>query len=662
MRFLFTFFLFTFSLSSISLFSQRAPMKFGKIQSEDLQMTVYKSDTSASAVILGEYGELEFFYLDDDVGYRFKKHVRIKILDRTGFEEGDIAITYYSKNRFEKIYNIKARVFAPDGSSTDLNKNDIFDEQVNDYWSRKRFSCPNLQIGSVIDYKYETESKGIFQLPTWYFQSDIPVRWSEFRTEIPEWYNYTNITQGRPLDINEVDVQARNFLISSTFGGTGNLTSVKVNQTRMVMKDVPAMKEESYVTTMHDYYARIRFQLSSVFYPNGTYTDVTNTWNDLAIGLMESGNFGLQFSKKRNYGDLWQAVESMVPIDGTPTEKAAAIHNFLFSNIEVNNIRSIYTKDKLNDCFKQKSARASEMNLMMIALLREAGVEVNPVLISTRSNGKPTPLYPLVNQFNHVLALVNLGDKLALIDASNPFLPIGYPAINSLNSIGWAIIGGRPQWIDLPAPSSKDIYFFKFALDQEGVLNGNMSMSYSGYSAVNERRYLKKNPSGDHLKKQIMEAFPDAVLDSMSFENVPNINQALKVRASCKIPGTAMMSGDFMYLTPAILSSFNESPFKLESRQYPVDIPHPFNEKIILNLELPEGYIVEELPESVRMVMPGKSGSFDFRFSQNGSSLQMICKLKINRLRFEVEEYAALRNFFSLVEEKLGEQVVLKKG
>ncbi len=624
-------------------------------------MTVYEPDSSAAAVILGEYGNLEFFYSDDEVGYRFRKHVRIKILNRAGFEEGDIMIPYYSKNRLEKINSIKVKVFAPDGSSTDLNKNDVFDEKINQYWSRKRFTCPNLQVGSVIDYKYDTESKGIFQLPDWYFQSHIPVRWSELRTEIPEWYNYINIAQGRPLDINEVDRQSRNFFVSSKFGGTGNM-EVKVKQTRMVMKDVPALEEEPYITTMDDYYARIRFQLSSVFYPNGGFQEVMNTWGGLAKDLMASSSFGLQFTKKRNYGDLWQAVEAMVPADGTPMEKATVIYDFLLSNIEVSNIRSIYAKDNLDDCFKHKSARAGEMNLMMIALLREAGVEAHPVLISTRTNGKPMPLYPLMDQFNHVLVLANLGDNLTIIDATNPFLPIGYPNINSLNSLGWAVIEGNPQWIEIPAPQAKETYFFKFSVSEDGVLDGTMAMSCTGYNAANERHHLMASPSGNHLKKRLVKEFPDAKVEAIAFENQHDLEQTLKAKAKCKIPGTAVVAGDFMYITPAILSSFSESPFKLEDRQYPVNIPHPLKEQIILNLELPEGYVVEDMPESVRMVMPDGAGSFDFRFSQNGSSLQMICKLHINRLRFEVEEYAALRNFFSLVEEKLGEQIVLKKG
>ena len=137
------------TLFSIAAFSQEMNMKFGKIPKEELAMTTYDLDSSAAAVILGDYGYLEIVFLNEDIGYRFTRHRRIKILNRAGFEKGNISIPYYSKGRQEKVNSIKVRVFAPDGTKSEVAKSEIFDEEVNKYWSRKRFTCPNLQVGSV---------------------------------------------------------------------------------------------------------------------------------------------------------------------------------------------------------------------------------------------------------------------------------------------------------------------------------------------------------------------------------------------------------------------------------------------------------------------------------------------------------------------------------
>lgn len=299
-------------LSSFHLFSQSAPFKFGKVDKDDLNMIRYEADTSAAAVVLGEYGQLEFYFTAEDVGYIFKKMVRIKILSKSGFEHGDIKIPYYHKNKLENITNIKAKVIAPDGSVTDLDRKEIFDEERNEYWSFKRFTCPNLQVGSVIDYQYETKTKFVFQLPTWYFQSSIPVRWSELSMEIPERYQYVRITKGRELDIKEEEMFHRKFLIPSNNGSPGN-ADLRVLQIRMVMKDAPALKKEPFITTMEDYYSSIQFQLASILYPGGAEDEVMGTWDKLYRELITDGSFGKQYTARRNYKELWETARLIHP-------------------------------------------------------------------------------------------------------------------------------------------------------------------------------------------------------------------------------------------------------------------------------------------------------------------------------------------------------------
>lgn len=299
---------------------------------------------------------------------------------------------------------------------------------------------------------------------------------------------------------------------------------------------------------------------------------------------------------------------------------------------------------------------------MLVALLREAGIDAYPILISTRSHGKPIPLYPLMSQFNHVLALVDFGEReTAVIDMSDPFMPIGYPAKNSLNQLGWALIDDNPQWVEMPTPDSKCTCYFQLSLDDKGEMDGSFSVSATGYYAALERKAIDVDPDNSHIKEWIIDEYPDASIDSISIQNQDNLEESWKAKGNCKISGASFASNDFIYVTPITLSYLKESPFKLEDRLFPVDINYAINEQIILNLHLPEGFDVEELPESSIIHLPEDAGMFDYRISQNGNTLQMTCKIKVNKIRFAVEEYPLLRNFFSLIEEKLGEQVVLKK-
>lgn len=632
-------------------------MKFGEIPAADLAMTICDSDSSAAAMVLGDFGWLRFDFITEDIRYIFSRHKRIKIFKRPGYEKGDVLIPFYSADQLQKVYGLKATVYNPDGSETDVDKKEFFTEEVNEHWSRIRFSCPNLQEGSVLEYKYEMSSKYFFELPEWYFQDDIPVRSSELRLEIPEWYSYIFINQGRPLDANERDAKSGDFVLQDN-----SRVKVNINYNRLVMENVPALKEESYITTMSDYYARIRFQLQEVKYPNSVPQQVMSSWPKVAGDLLDMPSFGDQFLKKRNYDEVWEAAQGVLAGAKTTEEKIDALYYFLLSNINCESGNGLFVRKSLNDCFEKKSARSGELNLLIVALLKEAGVEAYPALVSTRSNGSPMQEYPLLDQFNYVMAIAIDGDNSFWLDLANPFRPTGYPAPDALNRQAWLVIKDAPQWVTLVPPTAESTYLISCSLDEQGNMDGSITLSAAGYSAVDERQKLQGEKEEEYFKNYITGYFPDATVDSVTIENKLVSGKPLKIVAGCHLPGLAQVSGDFIYLTPAMMTAFDENPFKLETRTYPVDMPYPIAERIILNLTVPEGYVVEDMPEPVRLSLPDKGAGFQFQLGQNGNQIQMISTLKINKLRYEPEEYAGLRNFFILVAEKFGEQLVLKKG
>ena len=172
------------------------------------------------------------------------------------------------------------------------------------------------------------------------------------------------------------------------------------------------------------------------------------------------------------------------------------------------------------------------MNLLMLALLREAGIPAQPVLISTRTNGKPMPLYPFINQFDHVIVQVELGEKQILVDLASSFLPMGFPATNSLNGHGWLVSKDNPQWIDIPSPAASNTYLMNFSLDGDGSLFGNLTMSCDGYSAVDLRQEIHDRHDGQYLKEWLSETLPAITIDSVRFENQTHLSKPFKATAT----------------------------------------------------------------------------------------------------------------------------------
>jgi hypothetical protein len=648
-------------LLPLALLAQDAPIKFGKIPKEDLQMKSYSLDTSAAAVVLCDFGSLRFQFKDDSPFSSLTRHKRIKILRRAGFQHGDVVIPYYTS--LMRIRSLKAQVFAPDGTETEVPKKDIFDEKVNENWSRIRFAFPNLSEGCVVEYKYELETDYIFELPEWYFQGEIPTRWSELQLVIPLWYRYVTLTNGRQPEIVETKEMKENFIISS---GTGSTSSGTVNAThiRLAMKDLPAFKEEAYITTMEDYYSRVRFQLKSIQYSDeADPKQIMSTWPQTATKLFEDEKFGLQFTKKSKYKKAWEAAQPHIAAAKTPDEKIEAVYQFVQRSIECEGgYPTYYARKDLDDLFEKKSASASEMNLLIVALLRESGVQASPVLISTRDHGQPVTEYPIMDQFNHVLALAETGDKSVFLDAGNSFRPPGMIAVNALNREGWKVHATQPQWMPLTPTMASETYFGVFQLDEEGNMTGKIQTTEEGYSAMERRFEITKKPAAEYWKTEIQKRYPDATLDSMTVENKDDMKQPLAEKFNCTLPNYAQVSGDFIYLNPAFYSDYHENPFKLEHRMCPVDIPHPLKERVVFNLDIPAGYKVESLPESARFALPSNKGRFQYIIEQKDGKVTLNASMTLAQLRFSTEEYDGLRSFFGMIAEKYGEQIVLKKG
>ncbi|MFK8101926.1 MAG: DUF3857 domain-containing protein [Saprospiraceae bacterium] len=631
------------------------PMKWGKIPAEDLKMKTYAADTEADAVVLGEYGNIEYFVDEANrIKYKFTVHRRVKILKESAIDRySDVEIDYYvgSSGIDDKVKGIKAQSFTTAGSRQTLSKKDIYSEEYNKNYSIKKFSIPNVQVGSVIEYKYVKETFYAGIIPTWYFQQEIPVRISRYNLKIMSEYQFVQSFNGRVVTTGE-----NTYL----YQGVSKLTIADGRS--YTMENLQAVDGERYITTLRDYMASISFYLESV--NNGGTTEVRlGTWENFAEQQRKDKLYGKQYLERDNYKDLLAAASPILKKKGsTEKETVRALYEFINRTMNWNEsyyyaVR--YRKESLDAVFADKKGSSGELNLMLLALLREAGIKADPVMISTRGHGKVSETYPLDDQFNHVLVHAMVDGKPMFLDTNNKYRPIGYPRFNALNRRGWILKENSQAWIDIPAQSGSDVYLVTAKLDADGTLAGMMQGVYQGYAGVSERRRFKKN--GEHWKNRLIDKYPEVKIDSVKFENFDNVYKPFKDEIHWRIPEAAQVSGDLIYISPAWFSDFSENPFKQEKRAYPVDIGYPLKEQLVVNLELPEGYVVEDLPEPVNLALPNKGGKFQYFIKEKNGTLQLVSKLSLKQLVFEPSEYEGLKKIFDVLVEKHSEQLVLKK-
>jgi Domain of Unknown Function with PDB structure (DUF3857) len=624
--------------------------KWGVVHEADLKMTFYAPDTSAEAVVLFDVGYISANYILGAYSSTFIRHRRVKIFKKSAFSnEGNISILHNGK-----LLEIEAQTIQEDGTIKKVESKEFYDIKKSDKRFVKKFAFPDLKEGCILEYKYTSlHDDNIFTLRDWYFQEDIPVRRSELFFKISSMLVYTYYFQGTNHKQdklgNEVIQIDKHTMLDSTYP-------------RLYRDTVPAMRQESYITTMDDYLNRVRFQLSEFVNLRGQSEKVLTTWNDISNALLNEPYIGLQYQNKSQYSKVWKAVKKELNDTMSMESKVKYVYEYISKNIDwIDDDFSIFSSKGLNDAFKNKKANSGELNLMLIACLNKIGLKAFPMLISTRDNGAPVDKYPIATQFNHILCYTELNGKPLMLDAGNIYRPMNIQRIPSLNEKGWVLEKNKSRWVNIQPSLSSNITAASFTLSNNGSLVGNMASLHQGYSAVNERMEAKDDDKREKLKKKLVKDFSEIVVDSIVQKNLDKVSEPYKRKIYCTIPNAAIIGDGLIYIKPTLKTDFDESPFKSVKRDYPVDIPYPFKDQYVLNLTIPDDYEIEEIPQAVSLVLPNNGGYFQYLSSQKESQIQLVIKIQLNQLHFEPVDYSNIKNFFDTIVAKQAEQIVLKK-
>lgn len=660
-------------LSSFSSFSQKDPIKFGDIPLEDLKMTIYGPDSSAAAVILADYGQTSMnYHAEKGFSLLFERITRIKILNKSGLEWGDFSIPLYHDNSGdEKLSGLKAVTYNLENEKvveTKLKSDGIFKEKYDNNFNVTKFTLSNVKEGSIVEVAYKIESGFIFNFQDWQFQHKIPVRWSEYRALIPEYFNYDKYMQGYVLlHMNESATAQRSMNVtfredmvpgrSLPRSQTEKFDFIE-NKFRWVAKDVPAFKEEPYMTTYKDFISKINFELGYTKYPNQPIKPYMGTWDDINKTYSEAENF---YGEINGNGFLKKTVEEITSGATSPEEKITRVHQYVRDNFQWDGSSRKFITTSLRKVFDEKKGNSAEINLLMASMLEKLELDVHPVLISTRDNGFIRESIPASTQFNHTLCLVKVGDKKILLDATEKLLPVGVLPERCLNGNGFVVSKNAPfSWVPLTSPSkSKVTTAVDVQLSDGGEFNGKITVESSGYYGQKSRKEYLSKGEADYLKALIADH--QFEISNSKFENVKEVTASFKQVHDLSMKEHATVSGNMIYFNPLLVSRLKENPFKLDKREYPVDFGSPFDKVHIIKITIPQGYNVEELPESKALTMSGNMARFLYNITQAGNVINVTSYFQINRSLYTQEEYTQLREFYAQAVAKQAEQIVLKK-
>ncbi len=643
-----------------ALLAQNEPMKWGEVPPADLEMKTFPADTNATAVILCDYGKYSF---DDNLDLVFSRHRRIKILSEAGYEWGNMSIAYYAKDKTQWLTEVEGQTIsrAANGAvrKDKLDKKSIFNEDVDGASRRTRFTLPGLAPGAIIEYRYQVHSKYAVYLEGWEFQSDEPTVWSEFRAEIPSVLHYVIVQQELPsFDVKES--LTLNWPPMMANFQTARVHNLKLMAHRWVKRNLPALREESHMTTAEDYRAKMRFQLARIKWPETQPQEFMNSWEKLAEQLMANEYFGEQLGRHKA---LREQAEKLVAGITDPEQKLRTIYDYVRTTMAWNDRRGIYPDEPLDKLFQARRGDGAGIAFILTDMLRAAGLEAHPLLISTRDHGRVVELYPLLTQFNQMLTHAKIGAKEYLLDATDPLRPYNMLPVPALNHVGWLVEKKNPRWVNVVTPGAFHHQTSVFAaLSSEGVINGRFESLDAGYSGLFNRRELHEGKKDeDYIQDGWLKQLTGAQLDSSEITQRDSVEAPLLTKAHFTSADHAQVSGDNIYFMPMLFARREENPFKRPERTFPVDFAYPRKLLYTMTLELPEGYLVQETPRNLVLDLPGEGAQFRRMCQVEGNTLQFTTQTHIRKARFDPREYKTLREFFDRIVAAHAEQVVLKR-
>ncbi|AWG21292.1 transglutaminase [Flavobacterium faecale] len=649
--------------------------ELGKVSVAELQEKVHPKDSSAVAAILFEKGTNNFIY-NQGKGFEvvLKVKVRVKIYKKEGYDWATKKVGYYSdRGSSERVsfsnaytYNlINGKI-----EKTKLKSEGEFNDEINSFWSQKKITMPNVKEGSVIEYEYAIYSERISSLRDWYFQSSIPVNYSSYTNSVPEYFKYNSNSKGFIFPKVTVSQNNNSIIITSKErGDNGGLayqststtfSSDKIDfmekVTEYVSVDVPAMKSEAYVYNLDNYTASLSQELTSTLYPNSVPKYYSTTWEDVVKTIYDYDDFGPELKKTGYFEeDITNILKGKVSDD----EKIDAILNHVKTAVKWNDIFGYSCMNGVKKAYKEKTGNIADINLMLTAMLRYAGFTVNPVLVSTRSNG--ISFFPNRNAFNYVIAAVELNGKTILLDGSDPFSTQNILPFRVLNWGGRMInVDGTSSLVPLlPTGPSTSSMALIYSIDEKGEVQGECLDRKLDYYALKYRNDVKGIKEDTYLEKK--ENIHKISIKEYTRTINANFKEPVAERYSFSGNQFTEQIGGKMYINPLLFFVQNVNPFKQEVREYPVDFGFPFMDRYSVTIHIPEGYKVEQAPESYSVAMMDNMGKYNFFCNVVSNTIQISITHQVNDAIIPAVHYMMLKEFYQKTINKQNEKIVLSK-
>lgn len=627
--------------------------EYGKVTQYEISMTEYAADPEAEAVVIYDIGT-NYFQGDDNRGFllHMEKKTKIKVLKAAGTEYAKIEIPFYTDNRNgESVIDIEATIYNLDNgkpTKSFLDPKKIFEEKINDDVSVKKIALPDVREGSVIEFKYHIVTPFFFHMRKWDFQQKIPVIHSQLIYKAIPYYEYTYIVRGTKK-FDEFDSVTKNHDIR--FGSL--LYQEKIYT--FGMKNLPAFRDEEFISAEEDYMVSINFQISKIYFAQGGNQNYISTWPALCDDFLKRDDFGKYIKNSEKEGK--KLLPTLDLANKSQLDQAIEISQYVKTMFKWDEVNSKFAADNLSGFLKSKSGNAANINLYLIGLLKAANITVNPLVLSTRNHGAVSKSHPFQQFLNYVIAQVEIDGKTYFIDATEPLRYFDELPIRCTNVEALVVKPKTEEWIVTTQKEiSRTSKAFKINVMPElQTLDVNIQYTLSGQDAYQFRNIY--DGKDDNLVNYFKKNNNVNISDSLTITNYKEMDKPFSF--SFQSNTGFEKASDKLFIHPFCNLSVSDNMFKQESRTLPIDLIYLRNVDYKSEIEIPEGYKVEYLPKELKH--DSRLMSINYSAKKVDNKIEVTAGYFFNTNLYDAKDYVRLKYSYAEIIKQFTDMIVLAK-
>lgn len=614
------------------------------------------ADLALKAAVVEPNADAEAIFWDiriDDAGgddLVLNHYIRIKIFTERGRDKySKVDIPYFEGI---KIKDVAARTIKPDGSIVELAKEDIIEKtivKVSGHKLRtKTFAFPGIEIGAIIEYKWkEVRSNTSAHQLRLQFQRDISVQAVTYRIKPAR----NEMLYVRPFNMAPFNFQTEKNGFAVT-----------------TVNNVPAFHEEPMMPPEDNVksWAMVRYE---GFFVLSSYVSLAYEFNSIFQPFMKVDD------------DIKKKSAELVKGAAGTDEKLQRILEFCRSNIKNTNDKNAgFTEEQLgklkenkkpSDTLKRGVGSAIDINLLFAALANAAGLEARVALLPDRGKRffERGGYVPGALQPSSIA--VRMGETWKFFDLSDKY--VTPPMLRwQEEGVDGMTVDSHPEWLKTPMSppeKSKEKRIAAFRLDENGTLEGDVSIEYTGHLAV-ERKLLNDDDSPiqreENLKEAVKGRMSSAELTNIVIENATDPVKPFIYKYHVRVPEYAQRTGKRLFLQPGYFQKGIDALFSAGTRRYPIYFHFPWSEEDRITISLPKGYALDNADRPTPIVA-GEICKHEINIGITKDQMHLIYNRNFffggqDTILFPVETYSQIKRLFDQINKADNHIIPLKQS